>query len=195
MGYELREIKEQGNRWLVLDVSGIAREALPSLPGGTAELISRSQERAITDVIVEGLQNAGVAAQLRSITAPPSNRQTMGLVVPVLRLYLPLKDAGRDFYATLVGVVFAHEVGAPPEVLGAVLLPRAVEVLARRMKGLDSQELEVVRAISALSRQLGVPVTGAQLSSNLGRDAEPDLLRLSERNVIRSVEGGWVIDF
>jgi hypothetical protein len=190
----LSEVSQHGSRWLVLDVRGIANDALLRLSEDATQTVSGEQEEAITRVMVAGLQEEGIPAELHW-EQPRARLDTMQLIVPVLRLYLPLKEVGRDFYAALIFAIFAYEIGAPPGALGKALVPSAIAALARRLKGLDREELEIVKTLSALRHQMGVPVTGAQLSSSVGRNVGPDLLRLSERSVIRSVEGGWVIDF
>lgn len=190
----MREVVERGSHWLVLDVKGIANDTLLDLPESTARTFSEQQERAITEIILAGLREEGIAAEIRQIIpSPPPG--LLALLIPVLRLYLPLKDTSRDIYAAIIGTAFAHAIGVPTNALGAVLGPQAVAILIQRLKGLDEKDLQIVTTLSTLKRQLDAPVTDAQLSSHLGRNVESDTLRLSERGVLRYVNGGWVIDF
>jgi hypothetical protein len=84
--------------------------------------------------------------------------------------------------------------GVPTDALGAILVPQAVGIFIQRIKGLDENDLQIVKTLSALNRELGGPVTSAKLSSRLGRDVESDALRLSGRGVLRYVDDGWVVD-
>jgi hypothetical protein len=88
--YVLPEVVEHGSRWLVLDVKGIANDTLLGLSENTTRTFSEQQEKEITRVILAGLQEEGIAAEIRHII-PPSPPGVMSLIIPILRLYLPLK--------------------------------------------------------------------------------------------------------
>lgn len=190
----MREVTKDGGRWLVLDVKGISNDALLGMSENPMHTLSNQQEEAIAEVIRAGLQEEGIAAEIRA-EVPPAPPGVFRLIIPTLRLYLPLKDASREFYAAVISAAFAHGMGAPPSAVGAGLATGAVAIFARRVQGLDEQELQIVTTVSVLNRQLGGPITNAQLRSHLGRDVESNTLRLSEKGVLRYVEGGWVIDF
>ena len=178
----MREVVEHGSRWLVLDVKGIANDTLLGLSENTTRTFSEQQEQEITRVILAGLQEEGIAAKIRHII-PPSPPGMMSLIIPILRLYLPLKDTSRDIYAAVISAGFAHAMGVPTDALGVILAPQAVGIFIQRIKSLNEEDLQIATTLSALNRELGGPATSAQLSSRLGRDVEADALRLSGRGV------------
>lgn len=190
----MREVMKHGSRWLILDVKGIANDALLGLSRNATQTFSAQQEEAVTEVILAGIREAGITAELRR-EIPPGPPGTLRLIIPIVRLYLPLKDTSRDIYAAVINTAFAHAMGVPTNTLPAVLVPQTVAIFVQRLKGLDEAELQIVTTTSALNRQLDAPVTSAQLSSRLERDVESDARRLSERGVLRYVDGGWVVDF
>jgi hypothetical protein len=179
--------------WLILDVKALSTDVSIDMSAPTTDALPEEEEEAVVRAIVGALQNEGISAEIRSIVEPPPPGR-LGLIVPTLRLYLPLKEAGREFFGALLAAAFASAMGAPPQVAAAVLAPETAAILVRRLKGLSKEELQIVRTVALLNRQLREPVTDAQLRTAIKRDVKGDTTRLAERGILRYVGGGWFID-
>ncbi len=154
----------------------------------------QDDKRSVLEHAVDAMKSIGIPAETR-LEVPDARPGSLGLVLPILRLYLPVKELGKEFFGAVMAAAFVVSMGASPTVAASALAPESLRILVMKLRSLTKEELEVVRAVIMLAENDPSLPTSDRLSLELGWDAESTIKKLVNRLVLRSDGEAWRVEF